>query len=98
MNEGNVTRQLYVEQKAERFKKMAQSRLSSVRSNKEFILELRKQKYIEITIKRLTIFKLFIALSLRYICSPGTKQNFPVVFGKQIYDEDLSAFLQAKEL
>ena len=71
---------------------MAQRRLSSVRSIEEFILELRKQKYIEISIKRLNIFTLFISLSLRQICSPSTTRNFRVVFGKQIYDKDLSAY------
>ena len=85
MNEGN-------EQKDELFKIMAQRRLSSVRSIEEFILELRKQKYIEISIKRLNIFTLFISLSLRQICSPSTTRNFRVVFGKQIYDKDLSAY------
>ena len=81
MNEGNVTRQLYVEQKAERFKKkMAQRRLSSVRSIKEFILVLRKQKYIEI---HRSIFEknLFTKYHTKLSC----------VLGKQIYDEDLSA-------
>ena len=80
MNEGNVTRQLYVEQKAERFKKKWR-RLSSVRSIKEFILVLRKQKYIEI---HRSIFEknLFTKYHTKLSC----------VLGKQIYDEDLSAY------
>ena len=65
MNERRGCHSTAAEQKAKRFKKMAERRLSLVRSVEKFILKQRKEKYIVISIKQSITFMLFIALSVR---------------------------------